>query len=255
MPDPIPKKITVCVLCTHAIFLGVVLFGSGLLPEKKKHKPLIVTTIVPKTVQATYAPPKKAAAPAKAAPAAVAPKPKAAPTPKPVAPKPPVKAEPKKDPAIADKTISKSKTPPPKKEVKPDNRAKISDNLKRELEQSIANMEGKKQPVALKNSTTFTPIQLQIDSMDSNATESDYPNHMVQYLHQSLNLPEFGEVKIQLTLRQDGSVVKLVVLKTESEKNRSYLEGSLPHLRFPPFSGSLSKAKEHTFVLTFCNEL
>lgn len=281
MPDPISKKIKIAVLSIHILFLGVIFFGSSLLPPKKKHKPLIVKTIVPKPTVAIAQPQKPKQAPAKPSASASAkpaapPKPKiekpAAP-PKPAAPKvqpaksptptaPKQKPEPKKDPAIADKVMNKNVKTALKKETKPENRAKISDQLKKELEESIAKIEGKKQNLSKKQpearSQDYTPIQLQIDAMETGSwtdADSDYPNLMIGYLHQSLHLPEFGEVKIQLTLRQDGSVAKLVVLNTESEKNKRYLEGSLPKLQFPSFNGSFAKKKEHTFVLTFCNEI
>lgn len=279
MPDPISKKIKTAVLCIHAVFLCIIFFGSSLLPVKKKHKPLIVKTIVPKPAVAIAQPKKntgvaaKPSAPVQAKPAA-APMPKIekpatpikAPTPKPApakTPTPPAsKPVPKKDPAIADKTLNKNAKAPPKKETKPDNRGKISEQLRKELEQSIAKIEGKKQNLSQKQqasrSQAFTPIQLHIDSTETGSSadaDSDYPNLMIGYLHQSLHLPEFGEVKIQLTLRQDGSVAKLVVLNTESDKNKRYLEGSLPRLHFPSFSGSFAKKTEHTFVLTFCNEI
>ncbi|MBX3718406.1 MAG: flagellar hook-length control protein FliK [Parachlamydiales bacterium] len=281
MPDPISKKIKIAVLSIHILFLGIIFFGSSLLPPKKKHKPLIVKTIVPKPTVAIAQPQKPKQAPAKPSASASAkpaapPKPKiekpAAP-PKPAVPKvqpakspiptaPKQKPEPKKDPAIVDKVMNKNVKTALKKETKPENRAKISDQLKKELEESIAKIEGKKQNLSKKQpaarSQDYTPIQLQIDAMETGSwtdADSDYPNLMIGYLHQSLHLPEFGEVKIQLTLRQDGSVAKLVVLNTESEKNKRYLEGSLPKLQFPSFNGSFAKKKEHTFVLTFCNEI
>ncbi|MBS0651289.1 MAG: flagellar hook-length control protein FliK [Verrucomicrobia bacterium] len=284
MPDPISKKIKIAVLSVHILFLGIIFFGSSLMPPKKKHKPLIVKTIVPKPTIAIAQPQKPKQAPAKpsasasakpaappkpkiekpAAPAKAPapPAPKAQPVKAPTPPAPKQKPEPKKDPAIADKVINKNAKAQPKKEAKPENRAKISDQLKKELAESIAKIEGKKQTLSQKQQTSrtqsFTPIQLQIDSIETGSWEdadSDYPNLMIGYLHQSLHLPEFGEVKIQLTLRQDGSVAKLVVLNTESDKNKRYLEGSLPKLQFPSFNGSFAKKKEHTFILTFCNEI
>ena len=164
----------------------------------------------------------------------------------------------KKEPAIADKKLQKSSKPLAPKEKKTDNRAKISDQLKKDLAESIAKIEGKKQsaPAAQRShSQALAPIRLQIDTSSNADSDADYPNLMIGYLHQSLHLPEFGEVKIQLTLHQDGHVVKLVVLNAESDKNKRYLEGNLSHLRFPSFSGSLAQKKEHTFILTFCNEI
>jgi hypothetical protein len=158
--------------------------------------------------------------------------------------------------------VSKSKPTPAKKTPPPQNRAKISDSLLQELEESIAKIESKSDKGAAAKrapdkSKTFAPILLQIDSPlgnDASGEEGDYTDALVSHLHHSLSLPDYGEVKIQLSLRQDGSVAKLVVLKTQSEKNKQYLESNLPRLKFPRFDGAYANKKEYTFILTFCNE-
>ena len=86
------------------------------------------------------------------------------------------------------------------------------------------------------------------------AQQTSYADALPEYLHEELRLPEYGEVKMQITLRSDGSVVRLVVLHAASAKNRGYLERCLPGLHFPPFYGALVGVKEQTFVLTFCND-
>lgn len=247
------KKIIRYVLCAHAIFLAFIFFGSPLAPSKKQRKPLIVKTVTPK-VTPTHVAATTPKAPARQA-ASVPPPKRAAPvqpkqTPPVAKKKPPVA---KKEPAIADKQIKKNGAPPPKKKTPPDNRAKISEALKQQLQASIAQIEGKKQqPVPNRKPA---PIQLHIDSVDQESLDSGYVGRMLSYLHQSLNLPEFGEVKIQLTLRQDGSIAKLVILNSESEKNRRYLESNLPRLHLPSLDGSLAKKAEQTFILAFCNEI
>ncbi len=269
MLDPISKRIKIVVLCVHAVFLGFIFFGSSLLPVKSRHKPLIVKTVIPKAAATKVQPmthSSNAAQPSARPKPTTPPKPaieKPASAPKAQTP-PATQPQPalKKDPAIADKRLNPNAKALPSPKNKPDNRGKISDQLRKELEASIAKIEGKKQNLSQKQqpsrSQAFTPIQLDIDSADTGPAvdfDSDYPNLMIGYLHQSLHLPEFGEVKIQLTLRQDGSVAKLVVLNTESEKNKRYLEGNLPRLKLPSFNGSFAQKKEHTFVLTFCNEI
>ncbi|MBS0604711.1 MAG: hypothetical protein JSS60_06715 [Verrucomicrobia bacterium] len=295
--DPLQGTIILSVLLVHLLFLLIILVAPTFIHRKKEHKPLIVKTIVPKSVSKTIALEKNKprAAPA-STPKAAAPKPAAPQTPpqtkkqesphpevkKKESPKAQTKKEPapapaivkkpaakptpavKKEPAIADKTLSPSKQPA-KKNPPPQNRAKISDSLLQELEESIAKIEtksdksavGKKASAPLK---AIAPIALQIDSVSggdnsSDDGESDYADLLVGHLHRSLSLPEYGEVKIQLSLRQDGSVAKVIVLKTQSEKNRQYLESNLLRLKFPRFEGVYSNKKEHTFVLTFCNEL
>ena len=92
---------------------------------------------------------------------------------------------------------------------------------------------------------TPSPEPASLESKRETAEET-----LVSFLHASLNLPEFGEVKIQLTVKKDGTVTHLVVLQAESKKNKAYLEEHLPRLQLP-----LELEQEKTFTLTFCNEL
>jgi hypothetical protein len=274
--------IVVFVIAVHLLFVIVMIISPPFIFQKKEHKPLIVKTIVPKPASKLKAPEKKLGQ-ANGTPKAVAaviapPSPKPSPpqvvaktTPKPApqkkpAAKPTTAIAAKKEPAIADKVVSKSKPPVPAKKNPPaQNRGKISDKLLKELEESIAKIENKSDKGYAGKKTTATsravaPVHLQIDSLASEDVEesegaSDYTENLVRHLHQSLNLPDYGEVKIQLRLRQDGTVVKIAVIKTESEKNKKYLEERLPALRFPRFEGEYANKKEDVFILTFCNEL
>lgn len=280
--DPVQGTVLISVLAIHFFFILIILVSPTFVFRKKEHKPLIVKTIVPRPVTKTAAAPKKSprpnSAPAPKVSAAPpvkkleAPKmevaktqPKKDPPPKTVAVKKETPPAVKKDPAIADKVVSKSNLKPAKKNPPPQqNRAKISDSLLQELEESIAKIENKSDKGATvkrapDSSKTFAPILLQIDSPIGNDAsaeegESDYTDTLVSHLHRSLSLPDYGEVKIQLSLRQDGTVAKLIVLKTQSEKNKQYLESNLPRLRFPRFDGAYANKKEYTFILTFCNE-
>ncbi len=281
--DPIQSTILLSVLITHVVFLLVILISPQFAPRKKDHKPLIVKTFIPKAAAKIAAVEKKSPrsipAPKAATPLPQKPqvkkqelpktqnKPKLEPkkeaTPAPVK-KQAAKPAPavKKEPAIADKTFRKAKQTEPKKTPPPPNRAKISDSLLQELEESIAKIENKSDKTKLSQSThankaPLAPIALQIDAMtnDSSEEESDYRSALVNHLHRALSLPDYGEVKIQLSLRQDGTVAKVIVLKAQSEKNRQYLESNLPRLKFPRFDGAYANTNESTFVLTFCNEL
>lgn len=293
--QPIQTTFLCCVLIIHILFLLVILISPNFSIRKKEHKQLIVKTVLPRSAIQTIPSEKKSA---RAVPAvkkttvqsppqqkkqpATAPEPKkqepaATETPKPKTNPLQQKKEPlpvrkqtkehapasKKEPAIADKRISSSKPIAQQKKPPVQNRAKISDSLLQELEDSIAKIENKSDKAAVSKTTpthkkTLAPIALQIDSASSDEAsleEGNYTAALVNHLHQALSLPDYGEVKIQLSLRQDGTVAKVVVLKTQSEKNRQYLENNLPRLRFPRFEGTYANKKESTFVLTFCNEL
>lgn len=253
---PLQNSLLLTILVFHLTFLFAMLFLSPDSFRKKERKHLIVRTVVeqpkPKTTAAQKA---VAHVPAPAAPkkAPEVKKQIATPAPPPAPAKKPAAV---KEPAIADKKIAPAKqAPPPKAAPTPPPRAKISDSLLKELEESIAKIENKSdKPAINKKASSATPIALQIDSMAEEGIESSYTDTLIGHLHASLSLPDYGEVKIQLSLRQDGTVVKVVVLKAKNEKNRQYLESNLPRLRFPRFDGAWANKKEHTFVLTFCNE-
>ncbi len=239
------------VIGIHLVFLLILIISPSFAVRKKEQKPLIVKTIVPKPPSRTTTPLEKK--PPVAAPAAPSKAVTATPPAKKTAPKPAAPPAPKKEAAVAEKRLTKSKQSPPAAAKKsPPERAKISDSLLKELEESIAKMD--KKSVA-KTSKAIAPIPLQIDLHSSDSGEdADYTALLIRELHESLRLPDFGEVKIQLSLRQDGSVVKVVVLKAQSEKNKQYLESNLMRLKFPRFEGTYSNKKECTFILTFCNE-
>lgn len=270
------KVVMWIVWAVHGGFALALFLQPHFAPTKKEHKTLLVKTITPKpipsvtarsvakmTAPVSHSKQKPVATPQSSkAPAATSqPKketPKAtAPTKKPATTTPPNKSK-NTEPAIADKQICKDKKTSPPKTI-PQPRAKISDSLLQELEESIAKIEQKADTKGKPEKRQhISPLALQIDtaSLDqTNSEEGSYIEMLVGHLHQALQLPEYGEVKIQLSLRQDGSVVKIAVLQAQSKKNKRYLEENLPHLRFPRLEGSLASQKEASFILTFVNEM
>lgn len=253
------KNIPLFVLLVHGIFILILITSPAFLLPKKPHKSLIVRQITPRAPIQTVSTEKKqySAAPTpqiKKTPPAQPVAKKEPPTP----PKPlPIKkttAAPKKEPAITDKKISKNKPPTPSSATP--ERAKISDSLLKELEESIAKIDKKSDKQIVQQShNTQSPIKLQIDHFDEDPpNHSHYTDTLVNHLHRHLSLPDHGEVKIQLSLRQDGTITRMVVLNAQSEKNKRYLETHLIRLKFPQFEQSHANQKECTFILTFCNE-
>jgi len=238
----ISSRIKLLVISIHAALLSLLVFGHLSLLPKEKRKPLLINTIIPKQPLSNVQPASKKKATALTSQS----KPKIEKRVLPPAPKP-LPALTKKVP-VPDNQVKKEIKTVVKKEAQSENRVMVSNELKKKLEESIAKIEKKKEPL----SQPLPLIQLHIDSV---GTESDYPDLIADYLRQLLHLPEFGEVNVQLTLHQDGRVAKLVVLYAGSERNKRYLEQSLPFLRFPSFNGSFAKKMEHTFTLTFCNEI
>ena len=143
-------------------------------------------------------------------PIAQAPKP-VAPTPKPAAPKP--------------KASGDSKG-----------------QLRKLLQESLASLEETSSSVEISKPT-------KIGKLKSEAlTFTSYETLLVEYLKELLELPEQGEVKLQLTLSRDGRVQRHTVLEATSS-NRSYIDHEIAQLRLPPFESHFQKEKEHTFSI------
>lgn len=269
--DPVKAFITLLVGAAHCFFILMIVFHPSLHDKRPKQK------LVVKTFQSTPKPSlqerKKPSAPAKVAAEkkqSPPPKPKETPA-KPQKPaaaevkptgKPTAKAKgqtPQAKPAPAKKAPEKS----PSKGTSSPN-IQVPQELIEELEERIAKIETKRDKIQAKADIS---VPKSIDSSFSHKYEdiydedavmdemSTYNEFLVAYLQQQLHLPDFGEVKIEITLRQDGAIERFVVLKTENDKNRKYLEERLPSLRFPEFKGKGLSKNRQTFVLTFCNEI
>ena len=251
------KKIGLFVTSLHLIMIFMLCFS----PVKKQATPkkhIAVRTIQPKTLTQTRtvaAPrsPKKGGSTGSVA-AATPQTTKKAPVKKEisnketasktVAAKPsPVKSKPinQKKPAMVEKGKSK-KTP------------KAPDKVWKEIDEALAKIDNKvyskpQSKLDVPKVKGSSPSQIPFLDFDGD-DERNEEEALASFLHTSLNLPEFGEVKIQMTIKKDGTVARLSVLQAESRKNKAYLEKHLPLLRFP-----LILDKEKTFTLTFCNEI
>jgi hypothetical protein len=150
------------------------------------------------------------------------------------------------------KTVQKSeqKTPSSTKKTKP----VISEELIKELEEGIAKIDAKNEKIVRENrldAPKWIP-QFQIETglfEDANSFGQD----LIECLQNTLELPEKGEVKVELTLKKEGSFVELKILHSESKKNKQFLEEELKKIHYPGFKGNLKNEKEHVFVITFCN--
>lgn len=124
-----------------------------------------------------------------------------------------------------------------------------------EVGKTFTKMECKREEV--KNLPLLLPKSidmLQVNCLEEEQEEMGYFVTLVALLKERLELPEWGRVKLELILFNTGQVQTVHVLQTESEKNGRYLEQRLMSLLFPPFTEELKKEKNHSFLLTFCNE-
>ncbi len=247
------RKICSIVVAAHLLLLCLMAFAVNFKGKKQK-KALVVKSIV-QNVQPTILAlptPVKSSSPAS----------------KPSAVSPPSPSPPRQ---LAESKPKKTTLPAPKKEAKKGSSAILEKKataqkkpastetmkLLKELEQSLTRIEKPASSAAPSSarSTLQRPL-LKIDSLALFGEKGDeeYEAALIATLHEELSLPEFGEVKIKLTLQNNGRFVKMEIVGAKNAKNQRYLEEELPRMHFPRFSGALVSRKESAFLITFCNK-
>lgn len=186
----------------------------------------------------------------------------------------PVKAEPAKlvktdKPEAAKKpketakhqSVSKPqvKTPPPsppKEEDEEEDEELVKLLIK--AKESMAKIDTKK--------ATATPADMEVPkavgklSIDTplpgNITEarSGYQDELVKRLQLLLKLPDYGNVKVELTLDKSGRIIKMDIIDAGNPRNSAYISEKIPSLVFPAFGNHFSGEESHTFRLTFSND-
>jgi outer membrane biosynthesis protein TonB len=232
------KHVASIVISFHLLFMALLLFNPHRTPIKRTThvkvrtvRPLATIKQIPRAAPKKAPVQKNTTTSKKPTPSQTLPKPQ--PTPK--------KTATSNKPAIIEKNKPVKKTPPPKKETP----KKMWD----EIDQALAKIEKKsypasKQPLEVPKSPTF------LDELPSVEEGDNKTSYLMGYLHDMLHLPEVGEVKVEITVRKNGTVAKVVVLHAASQKNKLYLEEHLPLLQMP-----FEFEQEKTWTITFCNEI
>lgn len=86
------------------------------------------------------------------------------------------------------------------------------------------------------------------------SSEVSYSGEVAFILKSALRLPDYGAVKIKLTIDSKGKVLKVETLHSESNKNKTYAESKIPALPFPAFKQRFEGASQNTFVITLQND-
>ena len=92
------------------------------------------------------------------------------------------------------------------------------------------------------------------DQTLSSPKEVGYREELASRLKLLLTLPEYGEVKVKLTLLRSGKVSNVVVVNSMSTKNRNYIEKTIPTLSFSGFGSNFSNMANYTFLISLSNE-
>lgn len=135
-----------------------------------------------------------------------------------------------------------------------------------EAQKSIAQIDRASDPVkTVAKSSAVANIpgtieHLQVETLGEGACggeftvqEMRYYEELASHLKRQLRLPEYGQVRIKLSLERSGKFLEASVMHAESKKNRQYLEQMLPKLKYPGF-GTQFAADQHTFIIAFSNE-
>lgn len=195
--------------------------------------------------------------PAPSRPTPPPPKPTHTPTPPPPKPAPSKPApKPKSKPAV--KPVVKPTSPSEKgfkeKELTPEQREKL-----RRAQETIAKIgqtiDKPTQTPSLKGLKGAVP-QLQIDQPKGKvgASEQLYCDELIERLRLLLSLPEFGEVKLLLTIERTGRVSRIEVVRSMSSKNREYLLEKLSSAKLPGFGSLFPGCDSETFPITLSSE-
>lgn len=114
---------------------------------------------------------------------------------------------------------------------------------------------------SLKEIATPSPIENFVTDLafiDSGTTfnvkESAYRDELGQRLRLYLKLPEYGDVKVKLTIDRMGKITFIKIISFQSAKNASFIEQNLPKLKMPPFGDNFKGASVYDFTIVLSNE-
>ena len=132
----------------------------------------------------------------------------------------------------------------------------VDEHLLSQLEESLKSFAI---PITCPTPTTvklqeIPAMQLNIDSSIFTSNDTDLQNRLLGELQNNLKMPEFGEVKAELSISAGGTINTVKILESKSAKNKKYLKKTLPALIFPWFNQYKSDKKEYVYVITFKNQ-
>lgn len=171
------------------------------------------------------------------------------------------KTPPKKEPLPKKPLVETKPKPKPKVEEAP---TPAQSAARQKRLQLLEEIEEKMELVQANRSTIPSSISDEAILKDSPSVSSrafelpstnSYNDELVQRLQVLLRLPDYGDVRVKLTLKRDGSVLTLQVLEAESSQNRAYVEEALPDLKLVGFGAHFPGENSRSFVLTLTNDV
>ncbi|MGR3951936.1 MAG: hypothetical protein QRY74_03375 [Chlamydia sp.] len=85
------------------------------------------------------------------------------------------------------------------------------------------------------------------DTIRELSKEDWYVHDLIRKIRLSIRLKEPGVVRLFLTLKRDGTCIKIAILEASSDRSKKELEKSLSSVKYSSFGSSFQGEKEHTF--------
>lgn len=114
------------------------------------------------------------------------------------------------------------------------------------------NLEIKKQSVAAIAIPTLE-TKTSVESSEVFTESSDFGEKLLTFLQATLELPEFGQVKVFLEINTLGKVSKVDVLESKSKKNAQVLKNQLLDLDVSGLNDNRPLPKNYEYTITFKN--
>lgn len=105
-------------------------------------------------------------------------------------------------------------------------------------------------------STKLIAAPALIENLESEFSlqEMGYRDELMHRLKESLKLPQYGEVKIQLMIERSGKIVSIKVLTFQSVENAEYIKKNLSKVQMPEFGACFQGLATHEFTVVLSNE-
>lgn len=174
---------------------------------------------------------------------------------KPPAPSPKKESKEKSLVLSTPKEVSSAKNPPLTGNAKPSSPSYCIDpSLVDQMVNQLAAFEEEAATPALLSKSSSLIVPKDVPEVCSGEEyKISYGEKIVGFLQNSLELPEFGEVKVDLELNGLGRIIRVEIIEAKSKKNGEFLKKRLLELDLPCFNDEKKSDAIHKFTITFKN--
>jgi hypothetical protein len=157
----------------------------------------------------------------------------------------------------APKPLPEKKSAPPKPTPQPKKVAPNKQNQKvlQEVQEQLSAI-GQEAKRPNRPSLTL-PSKIQPKALpkieESPNPDPTYQEFLIAFLQNTLNLPEYGEVKAQIEIDRFGKLIACHILQSKNVKNSEFLKNQLPELSFPCLNDFGITDKSLNLTITFYN--